>query len=68
MDLVLNGMEELNEQELMMVDGGKIKSFKSKDWLNLAVGVTLAAAALSGQGVWTVIGKDGTRYVVGALL
>ena len=30
MDLVLNGMEDLNEQELMMVEGGK--KWNSKDW------------------------------------
>lgn len=37
MDLVLNGMEELNEQELMMVDGGGSTSDK--------IGAVLAATA-----------------------
>lgn len=41
MNFELNGMEELNDQELMMVDGGR-RHWKSKDWMTL--GLVVAAA------------------------
>ena len=43
MDLVLNGMEEMNEQELMMVDGGG----KLTDLANAIANVTVIVGVVA---------------------
>lgn len=45
MDLVLNDMEELNEQELMMVDGGRF-------WRDFAVSIAVDVAKSAGKAAW----------------
>lgn len=56
MDLVLNGMEELNEQELMMVDGGIGELAKE---IGKAILVDLVKAA--GTSAWNKAKETNSR-------
>ena len=48
MNLELMGMEELNEQELMTVDGGR-HHWNSHNWTQAVVAVGIVAAAAAGN-------------------